>query len=255
MAMTSSSSLSDVAVLVGRQQPRDQPVVGTARTPRRRQPGSNTAYSFRAVGIVRSASTPDPLPSRMTNRSIRTWNSSRSSSPTPSMVEITDSGQRRGRSRPPGRPSRCPVARAFVDEVAHDPLDVPRHLLHHAGREGLVDQPSQTGMVRVVLVDHGIGQQPEHLGQVPHHQTGTAARRVAREAHVVVQQQHVLVPGQHESGATHELLGIGRRHRTTPPQLRVAWERICEHEAEVGQVRAPCRSYRPLHLGLKAPDT
>jgi len=47
-----------------------------------------------------------------------------------------------------------PPGRDRVEQLVHDPLDASRHRLDGAGRERLVHQPPQTGVVRRVRLEH-----------------------------------------------------------------------------------------------------
>ena len=82
---------------------------------------------------------------------------------------MTDSG--RGTATSSTRSTVAPVgglAFGVVEEAVDDALDLVLELGDAAGGEGLVDEAAQAGVVGVVLVDHALGEQAEHLGQVAH---------------------------------------------------------------------------------------
>ena len=111
-------------------------------------------------------------------------------------------------------------------------------------------------MIGIVLVDHALGEEAEHLGQVSHEEArcarvvGRIGAGVTGEADVVVEEQDVVVAGEHVSSAPEHLLGVGPGDGVgTPAELGVGGERIVEHDlgGQVGRGSSTWRWRRSRH--------
>jgi hypothetical protein len=92
-----------------------------------------------------------------------------------------------------------------VEQAVAQGLHAAAHLLDEAGREGLVDQPSQAGVVRRVPVEHGARQRAEEGGHPPLAGLLLRRQRVQRalgEAVVLQDGGHVVVARHQPGGPT-----------------------------------------------------